>query len=163
MQRVEGEAWRRAASSSGSPSCARRRASSGSEVVGRGDDAAGRRVGQRLQRDQRAHDRRRASRRRTVARGRDHSRQQRLGVRRAAARRVDAVAAAARGDGYQVSTNGTRSPAAHGEVAAVVQVLAPASGDRRAQRDSASGPATAAGRRSSRVAPRARSSRSRSG
>ena len=59
----------------------------------RGDDAAGRRVGQRLERDQRAHARRRATVPSYVQRA-DHSRHQSLGVARARRRDRSAPAAA---------------------------------------------------------------------
>ena len=126
----------------------------------RGDDPAGRRVGQRLERDERAQDGvARASRtwhavRRPLAPPASVVGEGLLGV--------DALAAAARCDGYQVRTNGTRSPGGDGEVGHGVR-SSPASIDRASQARARPGRRPRATPSPRPCAPTGRSSRSRTG
>ena len=100
-------ASRRAASRSGSPSCGRRRSSSGQRGRRGGDDPAGRRVGQRLQHEERLVDLLVVV---AVVVARRPSRASSPRVSASACSGSTASGQRLVRDGNQVSTNGTRSP-----------------------------------------------------
>ena len=102
-------ASRRAASSSGSPSCARRRCL-GQRRRRRCDDAAGRRVGQRLQDHQRAVDERRAARAEAAPCSARSSRARRRPSPSSATSGVDRRRAAARATGATSARTGAARP-----------------------------------------------------